>query len=131
MLNAFTEYIREYEVFKMSPRIGGGYGGRTDKRTVSGYLSWRKGGKGNIEDDTKVPNQKGTFWERCGADAAGTQIKQFDYIEAGGYILQFVEDDDFTMEGGFIRWALQAAPVLDGRQHTNHVVDDVIRNDYA
>jgi hypothetical protein len=131
MLNAFAEYIREYEVFKMSPRMGGGYGARTDKRKVYGYLSWRKGGKGDIEDGNKVPNQKGTFWERLDAGATGSNIKQFDYVEAGGYILQFVEDDDFTVEGGFIRWALQAAPVLDGRQKANYKVDGVIKGDYA
>jgi hypothetical protein len=129
-LAAFPELLKDYEVFKMSPYIGGGYGDRYDKKIVIGYMSWRKGGKGGVEGDTKVKNQQATFWEQCDFRTGEGVVKMFDFVEAKGEVLQFVEDDNFEHEGGFVRWALQAAPVLDGRQHTNTEVDEVIRNDY-
>jgi hypothetical protein len=119
MLAAFPELLESYEVFKMEPRLGGGYGERLDKRTVRGYLSWRKGGKGDIEGGLKVHNQRATFWEQCDFFTGKSRIKQFDFMEAKGEVLQFIEDDSFEREGGFVRWSLQSAPTLDGRQHTN------------
>jgi hypothetical protein len=131
MLAAFPELVRDYEVFKMDPYIGGGYGPRHAIRTAAGYMSWRKGGKGGVEGDLKVRNQRATFWEQCDVITGKSVITMFDFIEANGEILQFVDDDDFSAEGGFVRWTLQSVPALDGRQHTNTKVDEVIRNDYA
>jgi hypothetical protein len=131
MLRAFPELMKDYEVFKMEPRLGGGYGPRYDIRNARGYMSWRKGGKGDVEGGLKTPNQKATFWEQCDLMTGKSNVKMFDFVEAKGEILQFIEDDDFSAEGGFVRWALQKAPVLDGRQHTNPKVDTAIRDDYA
>jgi hypothetical protein len=122
--------MKDYEVFKMEPRLGGGYGPRHDLRTATGYMSWRKGGKGDIEGGLKVKNQKATFWEQCDFLTGTSVVRMFDFVEVKGEVLQFVEDDSFEEEGGFVRWALQLVPVLDGRQHTNTKVDEVIRKDY-
>jgi hypothetical protein len=131
MLAPFPELLKDYVVFKMEPHLGGGYGPRHDLRTTIGYMSWRKGGKGDIEGDLKVKNQRATFWEQCDFITGKGVVKMFDFMEAKGEILQFIEDDNFEDEGGFVRWTLQLAPVLDGRQHTNTRVDEVIRKDYA
>jgi hypothetical protein len=131
MLLAFPELIKEYEVFKMEPHIGGGYGPRYDKRTVTGYMSWRKHREMGIEGGATVRNDRGTFWEQCDLRTGESVIEDGCFVEIKNKIYKFVEGDDFSAEGGFARWTVQFVPGLTDRQHTNAKVDEVIRNDYV
>jgi hypothetical protein len=123
MLAAFPELLKEYEVFKMGPRIGAGYGERYDKKTVTGYWSWRKAREMGIEGDARTKNDRATFWERHDLLTGESRIAQGCYAEVRGHLYIFVEDDDFGEEGGFTRWTVQRVAGNTGKQ----VPDDTVR----
>jgi hypothetical protein len=130
MLPAFPELLRGYEVFKMAPRIGAGYGERYGKKTVTGYRSWRKAREAGIVADASTKNDRGTFWEQCDFRTGESGIEQFDLVEIKGQLYRFIEGDDFSREGGFARWTIQYVAGNTDQQTTNTKVDEVIRNDY-
>jgi hypothetical protein len=130
MLAAFPELMKDYEAFKMKPHIGGGYGERYDKRTVTGYWSWRKSGKMGTEGDLNVPNHQATFWAQDDFLTGETLIGQNDFVEVKGDVFRVIEDDDFSHEGGFTKCLMQRLAALDGRQVTNIKVDEAVRSDY-
>jgi hypothetical protein len=131
MLAAFPELLKDYEVFKMKPYIGAGYGERRDKRIVSGYMSWRKAREAGIVGDAATKNDRGTFWEQCDFLTGESGIEPFDLVEIKGKLYRFVEGDDFSAEGGFVRWTVQLVAGNTDQQITNTKVDEAIRNDYA
>jgi len=102
MLYAFPEYVKAYEVFKMKPRIGGGYGERYDKRQVQGYWSWRKQTKMDAEGDLRTPDHQATFW---------VQARPQD-------------------GNGFIKCLMQVVAGPTDQQVANPKVDEAIVNDY-
>jgi hypothetical protein len=116
MLAAFPELLAAYEVFKMDPRSGAGYGERYGKRAVAGYMSWRKAREAEVVAGSAVKNDRGTFWERCGSEDGESRIEQFDFVEIKGKLYRFVEGDDFTHEGGFSRWTVQMVAGNTDRQ---------------
>jgi hypothetical protein len=130
MLAAFPELMEDYEVFKMNPHIGAGYGERYNKKTVTGYMSWRKAREMGIEGDTRTKNERATFWEQHGYLTGKSQIEQGDYVEVKKHVYIFVEEDDFGEEGGFTRWTLQRVAGNTDRQTTNTKVDEAIKSDY-
>jgi hypothetical protein len=131
MLSAFPELMRGYEVFKMNPHLGAGYGERYDKRTVTGYMSWRKAREMGIEGDARTKNDRATFWEQHDFITGESRIEQGDYVEVKKHLYIFIEDDNFGAEGGFSRWLLQRVSGNTDQQTTNTKVDEVIRNDYV
>jgi hypothetical protein len=122
MLAVFPELMESYAVFKMEPHLGGGYGRRSNKRIVRGYLSWRKHREMGIEGDLTVRNDRGTFWEQCDYRTGESVIEEGYFVEVKNKIYKFVEGDDFSKEGGFARWTLQFVPGPTDRQHTNQRV---------
>jgi len=130
MLSVFPELMKTYEVFKMKPFTGGGYGPRYDKRNVQGYWSWRRSGKMGIEGDQRVPNHHATFWVQSYFLGNKTAINQNDYVEVDDEVFLVVQNDNFTHEGGFYKCLMQKAAGLTDRQYTNPNVDKVIRSDY-
>jgi hypothetical protein len=130
MLGVFPERMQAYEVFNMEPRTGGGYGPRYNIRQVTGYMSWRKGGKGAVQGGLRTENERATFWEQCDLVTGKSSMNEFDYVDADGKILLAFEGDDFSKEGGLVRWSMQMVSGLDGRQHTNKQVDEAIYRDY-
>jgi hypothetical protein len=131
MLAASPELMEDYEVFKMPPYIGASYGERYGKKTVTGYMSWRKAREADIVGDAATKNDRGTFWERCDSITGTGRIEQFDCVEIKGELYRFVEGDDFSKEGTFAKWTVQYVAGNTDRQTTNTKVDEVIRNDYA
>jgi hypothetical protein len=130
MLAAFPELLRDYEVFKMNPRIGAGYGERYAKRTTTGYWSWRKTREMGIEGGARTKNDRATLWEQHDPLTNESRIEQGDYVEVKKHLYIFVEDDDFGAEGGFSRWTVQRVAGNTDQQVTNTKVDEVVRNDY-
>jgi hypothetical protein len=130
MLAAFPEFLEDYGIFKMNSRIGAGYGERYGKKTVTGYMSWRKAREADIVGDAATKNDRGTFWERCDALTGEGRIEQFDFVEIKGELYRFVEGDDFSREGTFTKWTVQYVAGNTDRQTANTKVDEVIRNDY-
>jgi hypothetical protein len=130
MLSAFPELMKDYEVFKMNPHIGAGYGERYGKKTVTGYMSWRKAREADIVGGAAVKNDRGTFWEQCDFLTGKGRIEQFDFVEIEKQLYRFVEGDDFSREGGFAGWIVQYVPGNTDQQTTNTKVDEAIRNDY-
>jgi hypothetical protein len=129
-LAAFPELMADYAVFKMKPNLGGGYGKRYDKRTVTGYWSWRKHTKMGIEGDLRTKNDQATFWARDDFLTGKRLIEQGDFVEVDGKIFLVVDDDSFSREGGFTRCTAQLVSGLDGRQVTNGQVGENVRMDY-
>jgi hypothetical protein len=129
-LAAFPELMKDYEVFKMKPHSGAGYGERYNKRIVTGYWSRRKPDRMCIEGDSRTPNQRATFWEQNDYLTGESSIEQGDYVEVRGKVYLFVDDDEFGEEGGFTRWAAQLVAGVTDQQHTNTKVDEAIRGDY-
>jgi hypothetical protein len=130
MLIAFPEIMEPFEVFKMEPHVGGGYGERHDKRTVVGYWSWRKGGQMGIEGDLRTNNERATFWAKDDFFTGKSNISQGDYVEVDDSVYLVIDDDNFSREGEFTKCPMQLVAGLTDQQHTNTKVDEAIRNDY-
>jgi hypothetical protein len=130
MLAAFPELMREYEVFKMKPRTGAGYGERYDKRTVTGYWSWRKHSQMGIEGDLRTPTHDATFWAQSDFLTGKPGIGQNDYVEVDGDVFLAIDDDDFSREGGFTKCLMRRVAGPDGRQVTNPHVAKAVVGDY-
>jgi hypothetical protein len=121
MLSAFTELLEDYEVFSMDAKLGAGYAQRTNRRTVTGYLSRIKGGAEGIEGGLRTENQYGIFYEKLSGDES--VIRQGDYLERKHEIYQFIHDDDFEREGGFVSWDVQLLAAFTDQQRRDPNVD--------
>ena len=130
MLLAFPELMQDYEVFKMEPRTIGGYGKRYDKRKVTGYWSWRRSGKTEIEGGLQVPEHQATFWVQDDFMSGKPLIARGDFVEVNMEIFRVVQNDDFSREGGFSKCLMQALAGTTDQQKTNKKVDEAILNDY-
>jgi hypothetical protein len=119
MLAVFPELMENYEIFRMEPHLGGGYGERVNKRVVRAYLSWRKHREMGVEGGLTVHNDRGTFWEQCNFFTGESVVEEGDFLEVENKIYKLVEGDDFSKEGGFARWTIQFVPGLTDRQYTN------------
>jgi hypothetical protein len=121
-LACFPELLEDHVVFKMEPRLGAGYGPRSDLRTVTGYFSWIKGGKMGIEGDLRTENQNATLWALDDTEGRGI-VEQGDFMEKDGFLLVFNHDDGFSREGGFLVYSLQLAPAFTDRQKADEGVN--------
>jgi len=120
MLAAVPELLEEHVVFKMRPKHGAGYGARYDERSITGYVSYIKGGKYGVAGDNRVENQNITLWVEA-EDETDDQngkgvIQQGDYLEASGDLFIVNHDDGYVREGGFLVYTLQLVPAFTGRQ---------------
>ena len=128
MLSDFREIVKTYSVFKMKPAVVGGYGERYDIRNVIGYWSWRKQSKFDEQGGTRSLNYAAIFWaERSVGDAA---VRQNDCVEVDRKIFRVMDDQDFSVEGGFIKVLMERFVGVTDQQVTNRKVDEAIKNDY-
>lgn len=116
MLAFFPELLRPYDIFKMAPKVGAGYGPRETLFTKDGYFSRNKGGKEGIVSDSRTENQQATWY--CADDIPRGLIRQGLYLEDDGEIYQFVLDNAYTREGGFVRHNMQYVPGNNGQQES-------------
>ena len=130
MLIAFPELLKIYEVFKMKPRTGAGYGERYDKRKVEGYWSWRKQSKMDAEGDLRTPNHQATFWVQSYFLGKKVVVEQNDYVEVDGKIFLVIDDQNFSREGGFYKCLMQRLTGPTDQQVPNIDVDRAVRSDY-
>jgi hypothetical protein len=101
----FPELFDDYEVFRMAPQIGAGFGARIAVGTFSGYFSRNKGGQESVVTELRTENQKATFWAED--EIPRSAISQGCYIEDDGELYQFLLDNGYVREGGFVRHGLQ------------------------
>lgn len=101
----FPELFEDYEIFKMAPAMGAGYGARQRVGIVTGYFSRNKGGQESVVTDLRTENQKATLW--CEDEIPHSSIAQGLYVEDDGELYQFVLDNGYVREGGFVRHGLQ------------------------
>lgn len=130
MLLAFPELLETYEVFKMKPRVGAGYGERYGKRKVEGYWSWRKQSKMDVNGDLRTPNHQATFWVQDTFLSEAVVIEQNDYVEVNGKIFVVVDEQNFSREGGFYKCLMQRLAGNTGQQAPNTGVEEAVRGDY-
>lgn len=124
----FPELFVDYEVFDMAAKTGGGYGPRTNKRTVSGVFQWIPGGKMGIEGENRQENEDATFWVSQD-DAADKKVRQGSYVEVPDQgVFLFHHDDNFAREGAFVKCDLKLAAGLTDRQVRNPHVDLGVRD---
>jgi hypothetical protein len=131
MLAAFPELMREYEVFKMEPQLGAGYGKRYDKRTATGYMSWRRGDDQSVVGGAHAHEDLGTFWEQHDFKTGERVVAHNDFVEIKGTIYRLLEDADFGLEAGFSKWKVKSVFAVTDQQRTNRRVDKNILDDYA
>jgi hypothetical protein len=117
-LAAFPELLEEHVIFKMRPKTGAGYGPRYDKRTVTGYFSWIKGGKLGVEGDLRTENQSGTLWLYDDTEGKGI-VEQGDFVEEDGCLFVVNHDDGYSREGGFMVCHLQLVPAFTDKQRSD------------
>lgn len=101
----FPELLVDYEIFSMAPRMGAGYGPRVHFRDVEGYLSRRSGGQESVVTDLRTENQKAVFY--CDEQMPSSDIVHGLYVEDDGELYQFILDNAFVREGGYVRHGLQ------------------------
>jgi hypothetical protein len=129
-LAAFPELMKDYEVFKLKPRIGSGYAERCGKRIVTGYWSWRKQKRADIIEGSRTEDLQATFWVQNDFFTGKSLIELFDCVEIYGKIFSVVDEADFSHEGSFTRCGMQLMTGNTDEQVTNTKVDEVIKNDY-
>jgi hypothetical protein len=102
----FPELFQDYDVFSMRPNVGAGYSHqRVVFRQVSAYLSRNKGGKESVVTELRTENQQASFY--CDDELPQAAIKQGLYVEDSGELYQFVVDNSYVREGGFVQHGLQ------------------------
>lgn len=101
----FPELMLDYDIFSMPANIGAGYGARKTLFTISGYVTRNKGGQESVVTNLRTENQKATFY--CEDEIPRSAIRQGLYIEDDKELYQFVLDNSYVREGGFIRHGLQ------------------------
>jgi hypothetical protein len=130
MLSVFPELLREFKVFKMKPRTGGGYGERYDEKSVRGYWSWRKQSKLDEQGGLLALNYQATFWAKVDFFTREAQIAQGDFVEVDAEVFRVIDDQNFSREGGFTKCLMARLVGPTDQQVTNRRVDGVIANDY-
>jgi len=130
MLLAFPELLKIYEVFKMRPRVGAGYGERYGNIKVEGYWSERKQSKMDVEGDLRTPNYQATFWVRDRLRGEPVVMEENYCLERKGKIFVVMDGQDFTVEGGFYKCLMQKLEGPTDQQVRNTNVDKAIRGDY-
>jgi len=101
----FPELMTDYEIFALAPRVGAGSNARRRIDTIQGYLTRNKGGKESVVSDLRTENQQASFY--CYDEIPAGTIKQGLYVEDDGELYQFVLDNGYVREGGFVRHQLQ------------------------
>lgn len=130
MILSFPELLKTYEVFKMKPRVGAGYGPRYDKRKVRGYWSEHKQGEMGIMGGLRTPDYQATFWVQDDFLTKQSVVDQQDFVEVKGRVYEVIKDQDFSHEGGFSKCLMQVLAGPTDQQVPNTKVKGVIENDY-
>jgi hypothetical protein len=110
----FPELMIDYTIFSMAPKTGAGYGARRLFREVEGYLSRKSGGQESVVTDLRTENQKAVFY--CEEKMPAANIIQGLFVEDDGELYQFIMDNGFVREGGFVRHGLQLVTGNTDRQ---------------
>jgi hypothetical protein len=117
MLLAFPELLQEYTVFRLAPKIGGGFEKqKTDVRVAIGYLAWGAADKDIVQGETPEHEDTGTFWEQCDAATGASQVKHRDFVEVHGRLCRMFEHADFSRESGFMKWSVRSLPSFSDKQ---------------
>ena len=122
ILSAFPELIQDYTVFDMKAKVGG-YGPRTNPRTVSGIFRKVPGGKLGIEADNRQPNSVASFW--CFEDEA-VKVGQAAYMELPDGLYLMTKDNGYVVEAGYAKYTASIVPGPTDQQ----VEDPVIRGKF-
>lgn len=122
ILSAFPELIQDYTVFDMKAKVGG-YGPRTNLRTVSGIFRKVPGGKLGIEADNRQPNSVASFW--CFEDES-VKVGQAAYTELPDGLYLMTKDNGYVVEAGYAKYIVAIVPGPTDRQ----VEDPVIREKF-
>jgi len=82
------------------------------------------------EGGLRTPNHQATFWVQSYFLGKKILIGQNDYVEVDNKIFVAIDDQNFTVEGGFYKCLMQRLVGPTDKQVTNRSVDEVIKSDY-
>jgi hypothetical protein len=117
MLLAFPELLAEYEVFRLDPKIGGGFEKhKKDVRVAVGYLAWGSADKDLVQGETPEHEDSGTFWEQCDAVTGASNVKHRDFVVVNKKLCRMFEHADFSRESGFMKWSVRSLPSFTDTQ---------------
>lgn len=121
MLAYFPELLADYDILAFAPKIGAGLVGKKVILRVNGYFSRNKGGKEAVVSELRTENQQANFW--CEDEVPSVIIRQGAYIEDSGELYQFVLDNAYVREGGFVRHTMQMVVGNTDRQAPHPAVN--------
>lgn len=106
VLTAFPELMKEYRIYSMKARAGGGYDPKQLRATVVGIFRHVPGGKMGIQADNREANEVATLWYID----EGQPIEQGMYLEVRNKMYILMKDSGYTEEGGHREFTLGFVP---------------------
>jgi len=126
VLAFFYEYMNDYEVYSMTAVPGGaGFGPKYNIRPVECALIFAPGGKMGIMGSLRQTNSAAIAWIHTDDPDL---VKQGDYIDYKGKVYVFEKDNNYALEGGFIRMTVNIVSGVTNKQTTNTKVNPL--NDF-
>ena len=128
LLSAFPEMMKEYQIFTMTPRAGGGYTNRTNLYKKTG--AFIKGAKSTaaIQGEARVTNEAGVFF--CYEFIPSERTPQGVYFEEDGEIFIIKDDQIFSKEAGFAAYGCQVVQGSTDTQTENLKVESRTIEDF-
>ena len=128
LLSAFPELIKQYQIFTMTPKAGGGYTDRSNLFKKRG--AFIKGAKSrmSIFGEARVPNEAGIFI--CFERNAAETMKHGMYFEDDDQIFVITDDQVYKREAGFGAYGCQLVQGVTDRQVENMEVEQSTISDY-
>lgn len=128
MLSAFPELLREYQIFTMSPRAGGGYQPRVPLYKKVGAFVLGARSQASIQGEARITNEAGVFY--CYELKESERTPQGVYFEDEGKIFVIIDDQLFAKEGGFAAYSCQLVQGSTDTQVENMNVETRTISDY-
>ena len=128
LLSAFPELLKEYQIFTMEPRAGGGYTNRRNLFKRTGAFVKGARSKAAISGEARVTNEAGVFY--CREFKASDCTPQGVYFEENNQIFVISDDQIFSSEAGFAAYECQLVQGSTDTQVENLNVESRTIEDY-
>ena len=129
MLSAFPELLKEYQMFTMDPKAGGGYQNRTPLFKKTGCFIKDTRSRMAISGESRITNEAGTFY--CFEFKPSELMPQGVYFEEDNQIFVVATDQVFDREAGFGAYGCQLVQGTTDRQVENRQVENRTISDYV
>lgn len=128
ILSAFPELLKEYQIFTMTPQVGGGYSDRTPLFKKVGSFIKESRSLMMAQGEARVTNEAGVFY--CHEFTVEQMLPQGVYFEEDNQIFVIKDDRTFAKEGGFGAYGCQLVQGFTDKQVENMNVETRVITDY-